>query len=538
MTFVGSSIADDCPDGLDASGSVGYSTAATAGSGPTAGWCAACYASGAYTQAITPVSMVCRTHAQNPAWRPSERHQVGQVDSCEAGSLRSQGQSSRQVRQARRRSRRAATVEPARRSWGELSAAGRRICQAEAERPTGWVVPEIARQRLMLATAPGMGRQVVSDPREILARFDACEDPYGWYRSRWWRTRAIIWALASLIDWEQHVIQATGARIATVATEVLASWAASGQAVEGRGAPSQIRQHVVSERSTYDALAWLEEAGILVCLLRGVSAEGLQAEVGRAGIYAVLTPEPESPDEAATVETTSPATCNDASITPISRPPSLGGPSSEYSFELDGGFLFASGRGSVDSTDYERNDEATTSPQRQKKDSLWDRRVPRSTSARTKTVGQLRGVTGWQIPHGRLRGVLGMWFDAGWCARALMYALDATPDGVAHTMPIASARRPVAVLASRLKYWIAPETGLPMAPPVAGVPAGYRADRRRQPQVREAPGQYVPRREDATAEGLRRGAAAEEAMAALKAKLAAANHRKLATLAFEGLQFG
>lgn len=535
-----SSVSHGALGGEDAPVSVGYSTPANTPDQAIPGWCAVCYASGSIALAASKQGTRCVTHQQDETWRPSECHvqaaatgeNVYELPAAgqEQATMRGARRSARQERESRRRERRTATTESSRRGWDELSATGRRICQAEAERPTDWIVPEVAYQRLREATAASTGQRVISKPRAILARFDGCEEPYDWYKSRWWRTRAVVWALGSLIDWDEHVIQATGARIAEVATQALQEWAEADQVVDGRGRSSEVRQLRVSERSAYDALRWLEEAEILICLLRGVSAEGLQADIGRAGIYAVLTAAPtkeedtEKGSESEGEESASPATnCEDGLDTPISRPPSLGGPYSEQSCELYLVFLSAYERGSVDSTSYESKEEAAKPPQRQKD---WDSRVPRSTSARTKAVSRLRGVTGWPIRHGRLRSLLDMWFDAEWCPKAIIYALDYTPSGKKHTMPISVAKRPIAVAASRLKYWINPETGLPMKPPKQAVPAGYRAGQRRQVDVREAPSRFVPRRDNATNEGLQRGKVAENAMAALKSKLATVNRHQ------------
>ncbi|QSB07137.1 hypothetical protein [Natronoglycomyces albus] len=456
-------------------------------------------------------------------WTPSEPREV---DGC----LGLGGEPRRSGARRRRLERRAVAQERARRSWGQLTETGRRICQAEAQRPTGWVVPQVAQERLERLREPGSGARVLTDPREILAAFDTHEEPARWYRSRWWRTRAVVFALAQLVDWDQDVVQATGARVAEVATRIMQEWAAAGQDVQGRGSAADLAQLVVSTRSAYDAIQWLEEAGLLVCLLRGVSAAGLQADQGRAGIYAITASASTRRDEdqGQAVESDSDMNALNrvfSSITGISRPPSFRGPYREQICELDGGFRSERAQGSVFEADSEIDEVAPTARQR-RKDGLWDRRVPRSDSARRAAVRNLRRLARWDVSTARLGFLLQMWWDAGWSASALMHAIDHQPNGVRYAITVTSARDQIAVIGHRLAQWVDQETGLPVTPPRPSLPAGYRAGQHQRvaQRAQERAEVRTQKQTEESEAGLSRpvrSAEAEAAVAELRRKLSA-----------------
>lgn len=425
------------------------------------GFCVPCYeVHGRVSGAVSASVSVCSAHAKDRTWCPPALSKPQDVSG----------------RSGRRRERR--------RRWAELTGVGQAICRTQAARPQNWEIPPEAHERLKALSQQGL--RVVSRASEIRARFarDAVELTERWYRSRWWRTRAVVQALVNVIDWDSGVVQATGRRIAEVATNVLAQWVEEGLEISGRGCAADLAQQKLSERSAYDAIAWLEETQILTCLLRGASAEALDTEVGRAGIYVITAP--------TTTAKQKPLPQNAAASSPsslfdptngISRSPFGFSSADSEAFGGRSGFSSEWAQDSVVGHSFEHIQDAPTAQQRHKRarDLVWDRRVPVSESAE-RAIGRLmRSTTQWSVKTGRIVSVCRMWWRSGWCSAAIMHAIDYRPDGTKH-FPIKSedVRSWPGLMAHRLRLWL-DDDGQPLPPPVTAVPAGYRAgDHRRR----------------------------------------------------------
>lgn len=113
-----------------------------------------------------------------------------------------------------------------------------------------------------------------------------------------------------------------------------------------------------------------------------------------------------------------------------------------------------------------------------------------------------------------LAGALSRFFRAGWGADHLEVAVARLPDGTGHWSPVADGRYPVRVVMDRLKAWRQPD-GTPVAPPRPPSAPVWADTEPVQPDV--VVPLYPPRV---------RSQAADEAVAALRAALAADRQRR------------
>ncbi|MEV0650046.1 hypothetical protein AB0I28_32790 [Phytomonospora sp. NPDC050363] len=204
----------------------------------------------------------------------------------------------------------------------------------------------------------------------------------------------------------------------------------------------------LSKRTVVRVMEWLQDQGVLYCIEAGASKVIFGGDKGRAATYVVLDPARREQPE-----------------TPVSAQVKAGSgtPTPERS------------EGDDDSGGAENLHKGSTSS-KSKTDPLWDRRNPISYSARVKVVSRLRSFASWRAAEvEELVGMLGMWFDAGWCAAAIMHAVDNRPNAKKRSWAKPPHLRSlIGWIGSRLRYWL-DEDRRPLPAPVPAVTAYARA---------------------------------------------------------------
>lgn len=246
---------------------------------------------------------------------------------------------------------------------------------------------------------------VLTDQGEALAHIRDAVTFQGWRADRETHTLAVLEALVHVMDWDTGV-------------------------VSGRTRADLAHRAQVTTRTVTRILAWAIEAGLLVCIERGVSARFLGLEHGRAQSYVITAPMP-----APAAEDEVPMTSdNDLDVPP---PGPYVGRSSPKRKQTRGEEL---------------------SPQRRRPAPWPWRDAPGSPTDRGRAaerafdhIGLPAGLRG----HGR--GLLTEWWDAGCCVAGIVYMLGNSPDDPSGTPPrcgvLFKARDPLAVIGGRLKKW-------------------------------------------------------------------------------------
>lgn len=399
------------------------------------GWCLPCYEVGSYTLAADPSLSLCVVHAQNG------RSAIGA-----GGSTALSNRSRRRSRPPRGRAARP-PAGPSGRPWvGRLTAARARLRgmaygrrRAAARVVAGRYDPHPGWRHLIEPQY-----RVLVDQAEALVVVDELVDAQEWRsdkRGAWW---AILRRLVCSMDWQTGLVTAvTLARLGDA----------------GGRAP----------RTVSRVIAWARDAGLLVVVEHGASAEFLGTDQGRTPTYVLVAPLT-SPEPAAV------------------SPSSVDVPSTQLSMVVD-----ESGDLPVSHVEHQplngrRLERAAPAP------ATWPvYGVPQSAPERAAATRYLfqrlgldqRGVSG--VPLWRARALLRPWWDAGACPAALLHAIDHHPDRPDHHRgdALRGARDPVRVLGARLRPWQDRLHELPAK--LAGLPGDYRAW-----PVRQSPAPAVP----------------------------------------------
>ena len=169
-----------------------------------------------------------------------------------------------------------------------------------------------------------------------------------------------------------------------------------------------------SPRTVSRVVAWATEAGLLVCVETGATAEFLGTDTNRAPSYVLTAPLGTVPVEE------------------LGNPPAYGG--KHTSPRRDRGLK-------------ERHDKNPW-PIYDRTEAISDRM--RAVQTLLERTGVARRVVQW-----RAVAMLGPWFAAGWCVAGLLHALDHHPDrpGASRGDAARAARDPLRVLGHRLGPW-------------------------------------------------------------------------------------
>ena len=296
--------------------------------------------------------------------------------------------------------------------------------------------------------------RVLVDQAEALAVVDELVDAQEWRsdkRLAWW---AILRRLVCSMDWHTGLVTAvTVARLGDA----------------GGRAP----------RTVSRVIAWARDAGLLVVVEHGASAEFLGTDQGRTPTYVLVTP----------LTPTAPSMPTTASLYPSDVA------SAQLSMAVD-----ESGDLPVSHVEHQPLNGRRLEPA-EPASMIWPAYgVPQSAPERTTATRCLfqrlgldeRGVSG--VPLWRARALLRPWWDAGACPAALLHAIDRHPDRPDHHRGDAfrGARDPLRVLAARLRPWRDRLHELPAK--LAGLPGDYRAQASLRPDtVPEPPVMSSPR---------------------------------------------
>ncbi len=399
------------------------------------GWCLPCYEVGSYVLAADPTLSLCVVHAQNGL--------SGQSTTGSSSTAMASG-AHRRSRPPRGRAARPPDSRPPARPWvGRLTAArgrargmayGRR--RAAARVAAGRYDPHPGWRHLV---APQY--RVLLEQAEALGVVDELVDAQEWRSDKRAAWAAILRRLVCSMDWQTGLITAvTLARLGDA----------------GARAP----------RTVSRVIAWARDAGLLVVVEHGASAEFLGTDHGRTPSYVLVAP----------LATTTP-------------PPATagGGPdpvSAQLSMVVDESGVLPVTYVGNQPLNGRRLEPAEPTP------AGWPLYgVPQSAPDRTAATRCLfqrlgldqRGVS--RMPLWRARALLRPWWVAGACPAALLFAIDHHPDRPDHHRgdALRGARDPLRVLAARLRPWRNRLHELPAK--LAGVPGDYQA----QPSLRPAP---------------------------------------------------
>lgn len=420
-----------------------------------AGWCLPCYEAGSAVLAIDPAGSVCVVHAQAAL--------NGSQSAAAAGGPHSPASATSGVQRRSRPPRGRAARPPAGRPPDRapilrLTAArarargmayGRR--RAAARVAGGRYTPHPGWRHLIAHT-----HRVLIDQAEALAVVAQLVEDTDWRIDKRVAWSAILRQLVYSMDWT------TGLISAVTLTRL-------GHA--GHRAP----------RTVSRVIAWARDAGLLVVVEHGASAEFLGTDHGRTPTYVLVAAHaatPPLPD--ADVPDDGPA---DDAFAQLNEAVEENGdlPLSQVEYQpLNGTRL-----------------EHTTPVQED-----WPiYGVPRSPVERTAATRRLfqrlgidgRGVPG--VPLWRARALLLPWWEAGACPAALLWAIDHHPDRPHHHRgdAIRGGRDPLRVIGARLRPWQGRLRELPAS--LTGLPGNYRTTpppgrvlHRPTPPVQPAPG--------------------------------------------------
>jgi hypothetical protein len=369
-----------------------------------AGWCLPCYEAGAFTLAVDPRGTGCVVHDTVP--RRDER-EIGADGRSglrrPGGSARPDGAAGPGGRSTRRhRVPRTERRDAQRRALTRARARAQGLLRARRRVDDGRHQPHPGVQNFI---PPGNVRDQAAALRIVEQLLDA--QPWRSDRREAWG--AILRRLVLGMDWETGLITAVTA----------------------------VRLGAAGDRATRTVsrvVSWAVEVGLVVVAEKAASPEFLGSVHGRTPTYALYRP-PGLPPEVAPNAQVSPS--------PTPSPLSLGDlPSSaEPEKPLIGRRL-------------ERRTPAPTT---------WPLyRVPQTPSERTlaakcllRRLGLDRGgVSGGLLRHARM--LLRMWWEAGACPAALLWAIDHHPDRPDRHRgdALRGARDPVRILGHRLRPWL------------------------------------------------------------------------------------
>lgn len=398
---------------------------------PPRGWCLPCYEAGSTVLAIDPAGSVCVVHAQDG---PSGSESSAVAADPQSPSVPSTGAPRRSRPPRGRAARPPAGRPPDRTSLLPLTVArtrargmayGRR--RAAARIAGGRYVPHPGWRHLV---APQY--RVLVDQTEALAVVDELVDGQDWRADKRTAWTAILRRLVCGMDWT------TGLITAVTLTRL-------GDA--GARAP----------RTVSRVIAWARDAGLLVVVEHGASAEFLGTEHGRTPSYVLVSAHAATPPPTAT------------------HTPAPGSPGTGSGQVI--GAVDESGDLPLSQVEYQplngRRLEHPTPV-----DEGWPiYGVPRSPSERTAATHRLferLGLDRRGVPLWRARALLRPWWNAGACPAALLHAIDYHPDRPEHHRGDAfrGIRDPLRSIGARLRPWRGRLHELPAN--LAGIPGDYR----------------------------------------------------------------
>ena len=409
------------------------------------GWCLPCYEAGFYVLAADPTLSRCVVHAQDGLSGPHSA--VGATSSTVTVSG-----AQRRSRPPRGRAARPPDTRPPVRPWvGRLTAArgrargmayGRR--RAAARVTAGRYDPHPGWRHLL---APQY--RVLVEQAEALAVVDDLVDAQEWRSDKRTAWAAILRRLVCSMDWQTGLITAvTLARLGDA----------------GARAP----------RTVSRVIAWARDAGLLVVVEHGASAEFLGTDHGRTPTYVLVAP---------LVPTTPPpAPAGDREPDPTEPASAQLSMAVEESGDLPVTYV---GNKPLNGRRLEPTQPAPAG---------WPvYGVPQTAPDRTAATRCLfqrlgldqQGVSG--VPLWRARALLRPWWAAGACPAALLHAIDHHPDRPDHHRgdALRGARDPLRVLAARLRPWRDRLRELPGT--LAGIPGNYEAQPGLRPPTPPAP---------------------------------------------------
>ena len=397
------------------------------------GWCLPCYDAGRgqIVLAVDPAVSACLLHAQDALSGPEGGDDAARANGAAA---RRPGRE-RRSRPPRGRAARPPAGRPPHRPWtGRLAAArtrargmvyGRR--RAAVRVASGHYTPHPGWRHLI-----DQKYRVLVDQAEALGVVDDLVDAQEWRSDKRAAWSAILRRLVCCMDWETGLITAvTLSRL--------------GEA--GDRAP----------RTVSRVIAWARDAGLLVVVEHGASAEFLGTEHGRTPSYALVT------------------------TTPAPAPPvaDLNPDPSDEAFAQLTTAVEENGVLPVSHVEHKPlNGRRLERPAPAAED--WPifgvpQSAPDRTAATHRLLGRLgldhRGVSG--VPLWRARALLRPWWDAGACPAALLHAIDRHPDRPDHHRGDAfrGGRDPLRILGARLRPWRGRLHELPAE--LVGIPGNY-----------------------------------------------------------------
>jgi hypothetical protein len=296
---------------------------------------------------------------------------------------------------------------------------------------------------------------VLVDQAEALAVVDALVDAQEWRSDKHAAWTAILRRLVCSMDWATGLITAvTLARLGDAGAR--------------------------ASRTVSRVIAWARDAGLLVVVEHGASAEFLGTDHGRTPTYVLVTPFVTASSEPR----------------PDNVPPYLATPAStQLTLPVDESGDLPVSHVENQPLNGRRLEPTTPAP------SDWPVfGVPRSAPERTAATRCLlqrlgldqRGVSG--VALWRARALLRPWWDVGACPAGLLHAIDHHPDRPNHHRgdALRGGRDPLRVLGARLRPWHGRLHELPTR--LTGLPGDYRTTPTPQPPAPARPPQPVPAR--------------------------------------------
>ena len=389
------------------------------------GWCLPCYKAGSAVLAIDPAGSVCVVHAAAAAADPQA-----------SGMATSGGQ--RRARPPRGRAARPPAGRPpdrapvlrltAARARARGMAYGRR--RAAARVAGGRYMPHPGWRHLVAQT-----HRVLVDQAEALTVVERLVDEQDWRSDKRTAWTAILRQLVCSMDWTTGLITAvTLGRLGDA----------------GHRAP----------RTVSRVIAWARDAGLLVVVEHGASAEFLGTDHGRTPTYVLV------------------ATHADAPPAPAVDHPD-GGPFDEAFAQLTGA-VEENGDLPLPQDEHQPLNGTRLKPTTPADENWPIYGIPQTAPDRTAATRRLlqrlgtdgRGVPG--VPLWRARALLQPWWNAGTCPAALLWAIDHHPDTPHHHRgdALRGTRDPLRVIGARLQPWRGRLHELPTT--LTGLPGNYR----------------------------------------------------------------
>jgi hypothetical protein len=398
------------------------------------GWCLPCYDAGSAVLAIDSAGCLCVVHAQAALSGSESAAAAAEPQSLPEPS----GGVQRRSRPPRGRAARPPAGRPpdrapvlrltAARARARGMAYGRR--RAAARVAGGRYAPHPGWRHLI-----AQSHRVLVDQAEALTVVEQLVEDQDWRTDKRTAWTAILRQLVCSMDWTTGLISAvTLTRLGDA----------------GARAP----------RTVSRVIAWARDAGLLVVVEHGASAEFLGTDHGRTPTYVLVTAHAATPP---------PPTVDHPADGPIDNTSAHVTTAVEENGDLP-----------LSQVEYQplnnnRLEHATPA------DDDWPiYGVPRSAPERTAATRRLfqrlgidrRGVPGG--PLWRARALLRPWWDAGACPAALLWAIDHHPDRPSHHRgdALRGGRDPLRVIGARLRPWQDRLHELPTN--LTGLPGDYR----------------------------------------------------------------